>query len=50
MPTPLALVATGELLPSSDDPWPAWVFSLLGVMAASEVYLLVRLTRRRSFA
>ena len=49
-PTPLGFVATGELLPSYDDPWPSWVFSLLGVMAASEVYLLVHLARARSFA
>jgi hypothetical protein len=49
-PTPLGFVATGEVLPSYDDPWPSWVFSLLGVMAASEVYLLVHLARRRSFA
>jgi hypothetical protein len=49
-PTPLAFVAGGETLPSYDDPWPSWVFSLLGVMAASEVYLLVHLARARSFA
>ena len=48
-PTPLGFVAAGELLPSSDDPWPSWVFSLLGIMAASEVYLLVHLARARSF-
>jgi hypothetical protein len=49
-PTPLGFVATGELLPSYDDPWPSWVFSLLGVMAASEVFLVVRLARARSYA
>jgi hypothetical protein len=49
-PTPLGFVAIGEALPSSSDPWPSWVFSLLGVMAASEVYLLVHLARARSFA
>ena len=50
-PTPLGFVASGELLPSSDDPWPSWVFSLLGVMAAAEISLLVHLARaQRSFA
>ncbi|MDX6597258.1 MAG: hypothetical protein QOE87_1145 [Gaiellales bacterium] len=49
-PTPLAFVASGETLPSYDDPWPSWVLSLLGVMAASEAYLLVHLARARSFA
>jgi hypothetical protein len=48
-PTPLGLVAIGEALPSSDE-WPAWVFSLLGVLAASEVYLLVHLVRARELA
>ena len=48
-PTPLGLVAIGEALPPSHE-WPAWVFSLLGVLAASEVYLLVHLVRARELA
>jgi hypothetical protein len=48
-PTPLGFVAIGEALPASDD-WPAWVFSLLGVLAASELFLLVHLVRARPLA
>jgi hypothetical protein len=49
-PTPLAFVAVGEALPSYADPWPQWAFSLLGVLAASEVFLLIRLVRARRLA
>ena len=49
-PTPLGRVAVGERLPSYEEPWPVWVFSLLGVLAASEMFLLVRLARARELA
>ena len=49
-PTPLGLVAIGEVLPSEGDAWPAWMLSLLGVLALSEAFLLLHIVRERVFA
>jgi hypothetical protein len=47
-PTPLALVAASETLPSSSDgSTPAWKLALLALLAAAEAFLVVRLVRHR---
>ena len=46
-PTPLAFVATGDKLPSSSTPTPAWKLALLALLAAAEAFLVVRLVRNR---
>jgi len=46
-PTPLAVVATGDKLPSSSTPTPAWKLALLALLAAAEAFLVVRLVRNR---
>jgi hypothetical protein len=49
-PTPLGLVAISEARPSEGDAWPAWMLSLLGVLALSEAFLLLHIVRERVFA
>lgn len=46
-PTPLALVAAIETVPSQDSATPAWKIALLALLAAGEAFLVVRLVRRR---
>jgi hypothetical protein len=49
-PTPLALVAAGESIPSQGTPTPAWKLALLALLAAAEAFLVVRLVRHRPVA
>jgi hypothetical protein len=49
LPTPLALAGIDESLPHSDA-WPAWVLTMLTLLASAEAFLLVRLARTRRFA
>jgi hypothetical protein len=46
-PTPLALVAASEALPSHGSGTPAWKLALLALLAAGEAFLVVRLVRHR---
>jgi hypothetical protein len=46
-PTPLALVAASEPVPSQDSATPAWKLALLALLAAAEAFLVVRLVRHR---
>ena len=46
-PTPLALVAATEPMPSQGSSTPAWKLALLALLAAGEAFLIVRLVRHR---
>jgi hypothetical protein len=46
-PTPLAVVAASETLPSRGGDTPAWKLAVLAVLAAGEAFLVVSLLRRR---
>lgn len=46
-PTPLALVAATDVVPSQGSGTPAWKIALLALLAAGEAFLIVRLVRHR---
>jgi len=46
-PTPLAVVAVGDVVPSGGSSTPLWKIALLALLAAGEAFLIVRLVRDR---
>lgn len=46
-PTPLAIVSVGDRIRSHSTSTPVWMLGLLGVLAAAEAFLVVRLVRNR---
>ena len=46
-PTPLALVAATETVPSQESATPTWKIALLALLTAGEAFLIVRLVRHR---
>jgi hypothetical protein len=47
-PTPLAVVAVGDVIPSEGSSTPIWKIAVLALLAAGEAFLIVRLVRHRA--